>query len=355
MLGPYKFRELVSGRRRGPGATLSRAALRALEIPYTAAVRIRNQRFDGGRATIQRVDVPVLSVGNITLGGTGKTPAVEWLARWFTGRGVRVGLVSRGYGSKAGRPNDEALELAQKLPDVPHVADSDRVRGARQAIERFGCQLLLLDDGFQHRRLARDFDLVLIDALEPFGFGHVFPRGTLREPLSGWTRADALMLTRTDAVDAPRRAEIREQALRYAPGALWLEAAHAPQALLSPSGAEQPPETLAGQRIAAFCGIGNPAGFHHSLVQCRYQLAASMEFADHMDYTPEGIRGIARWADALGVAAVVCTHKDLVKVGRHWAGSTPLWALAGRLQIHLGQAELETALDRLARRATGSR
>lgn len=355
MLGRHKFRELVSGRRRGLGAALSRAALRGLEIPYTAAVRIRNRRFDAGRTKVHRVDVPVVSVGNITLGGTGKTPTVEWLARWFTDRGVRVGLVSRGYGSKAGRPNDEALELAQKLPEVPHVADTDRVRGARQAVERFGCQLLLVDDGFQHRRLARDFDLVLIDALEPFGFGHVFPRGTLREPLSGWSRADALMLTRTDVVDAPRRAEIREQALRYAPGALWLEAAHAPQALLSPSGAEQPLETLAGQRVAFFCGIGNPAGFRHSLAHCRYHLAASMEFADHMGYTPEGIAGIARWADALDVAAVLCTHKDLVKVGRHWAGSTPLWALSSRLQINVGQAGLETVLEGLARRASGFR
>jgi tetraacyldisaccharide 4'-kinase len=352
---PSGFRDLVSGQRGGLGATLARAALQALEVPYTAAVRIRNWRYDTGRATIHQLDVPVLSVGNITLGGTGKTPTVEWLARWFVDRGVRVGLVSRGYKSTDGRPNDEALELAQRLPDVPHVADTDRVRGARQAVERFGCQLLILDDGFQHRRLARDFDLVLIDALAPWGYGHVFPRGTLREPLSGWARADALLLSRADLVDPSRRAEIRARALRDAPRALWLEAAHAPQALLSPSGASEPLESLAGRRIAAFCGIGNPAGFWRSLERCHYLVADRREFADHIDYTPQDVAEIARWVDASDVAAALCTHKDLVKVGAHWPGGKPLFALAGRLEILTGQSELEAALDALARRAVADR
>jgi tetraacyldisaccharide 4'-kinase len=266
-----------------------------------------------------------------------------------------VGLVSRGYGSTGGRPNDEALELAQRLPDVPHLADTDRVRGARQAIERFGCQLLLLDDGFQHRRLARDFDLVLIDALAPVGYGHVFPRGMLREPLSGWARADALMLSRADLVDPSRRAEIRDQAARYAPRAMWLEARHAPQALLSPSGTPVPLESLGGGPIAAFCGIGNPAGFWHSLEQCGYAIADRREFADHMDYTPQHIAEIARWADASDAAAVLCTHKDLVKVGEHWPGGKPLFALSGRLELMSGQSELEAALDGLARRTAANR
>ena len=183
------FREIVSGRRQGLTASLARAALGALEVPYTTAVRLRNRHYDRSPSAVQRVPVPVVSIGNLTLGGTGKTPTVEWLARWFADRQVRVGLASRGYGSKPGAPNDEALELAQKLPGVPHVLDRDRVRGAQQLIDQFGCELIILDDGFQHRRLGRDLDIVLIDALEPVGFGHVFPRGTLREPLEGWSRA----------------------------------------------------------------------------------------------------------------------------------------------------------------------
>jgi tetraacyldisaccharide 4'-kinase len=354
LLGPSEFRELASGRTRGLAARAARAALAALEAPYTAAVRLRNWRFDTGRAAVHRVEVPVVSVGNITLGGTGKTPTVEWLARWFIERGVRVGIVSRGYGAREGRPNDEALELAESLPEVPHVLDRDRVRGARRAIDEFGCRLLVLDDAFQHRRLARDFDLVLIDALEPFGFGHVFPRGTLREPLAGWRRADALVLTRVEQVDDARRAEIRRQALEVAPRALWLEAAYAPHALRSAAGTEQPLESLSGQRVAAFCGIGNPAGFQGALARLGYDVAGRREFADHFAYRETDIAELARWSDALDVTAIVCTRKDLVKIGDRWRGAKPLVALAGRLEITIGRSDLDAALAPLAERATAS-
>jgi tetraacyldisaccharide 4'-kinase len=354
LLGPSEFRELVSGRSRGFAPAATRAALAALEVPYTAAVRLRNWRFDTGRAAVHRVEVPLISVGNITLGGTGKTPTVEWLARWFLERGVPVGIVSRGYGSKQGRPNDEALELAESLPEAPHVLDRDRVRGARRAVDELGCRLLILDDAFQHRRLARDFDLVLVDALEPFGFGHVFPRGTLREPLAGWARADALVLTRANEVDAAGRAEIRRRALAYAPRAVWLEATHAPYALRSASGTAQPLESLARERIAAFCGIGNPAGFHGALARSGYAVIGTREFPDHFAYRESDLVELARWSDALGVAAVVCTRKDLVKIGHRWQGDKPLLALAARLEFSSGQSDLEAALLPLASRAAAS-
>ena len=134
------------------------------------------------------VEVPVISVGNLTLGGTGKTPMVEWIVRQLQKREKKVGIISRGYGSRGG-PNDEALELAWKLPSVPHVQNPDRVAAARRAIDEFGCDALVLDDAFQHRRIARDLDIVLLDALEPLGYEHVFPRGTLREPIEGLARA----------------------------------------------------------------------------------------------------------------------------------------------------------------------
>jgi tetraacyldisaccharide 4'-kinase len=285
------------------------------------------------------------------VGGTGKTPTVEWLALWFAKRGVRVGLVSRGYGSQQGRPNDEALELAQKLPGVPHVLDPDRVRGARRAVDEFACQIVLLDDAFQHRRLARDFDLVLVDALEPFGFDHVFPRGTLREPLSGWARADALMLTRAELVDAPRRAEIRSRALAIAPRAMWLEATHAPRVLRTVSGDVQPLDVFKNQRVAAFCGIGNPAGFRRALLDCGYELVGMRTFADHFSYPPYQLDQLARWVGELDAAAVLCTHKDLVKIGDRWTSDTPLLALSSRLEILAGQSELEARLESLAQRA----
>ena len=151
-------------------------------------MRARNWAYDRHYKSVQRVDVPVISVGNLTLGGTGKTPLVAWIARWLRERDVRVALVSRGYGATADALNDEALELARPTARRAALAER-RSRGSREvAIEEFDCQVIVLDDGFQHRRLARDLDIVLLDACEPFGFEHVFPRGTLREPICGAPR-----------------------------------------------------------------------------------------------------------------------------------------------------------------------
>jgi tetraacyldisaccharide 4'-kinase len=328
------------------GATIARGLLRAIETPYTAAVRLRNWRYDTGRARIERASVPVVSVGNLTLGGTGKTPAVEWLAKWYAARGVRVALVSRGYGARPGRANDESLELAQKLPGVPHVLDADRVRGAKRAVEQFGCQLVLLDDGFQHRRLHRDLDIVLVDALEPFGFGHVFPRGTLREPLAGWRRADVVMLTRAELVDQAARQQIRAQLALRAPEAVWVEAHYTARGLLAPDGRERPLAELQARRVAAFCGIGNPEGFRRSLERCGFEIAALRALADHFAYRPADAAALESWASSLDVAAVVCTCKDLVKVGPLWNGRMPLWALASSLEIASGLPELQAVLER---------
>ena len=201
---PSGFRDLVSGRRRGAMAAALRGILAAAEVPYTWAVRWRNRRYDCGAKTVYRVDVPVISVGNLTLGGTGKTPMVEWIVRRFLAQGKKVGIISRGYGAHGG-PNDEARELAWKLPGVPHVQDPDRVAAARRAIGDFGCQVLVLDDAFQHRRIGRDLDIVLLDALEPLGYEHVFPRGTLREPVEGLARADVVALSRADLLTADKR------------------------------------------------------------------------------------------------------------------------------------------------------
>jgi tetraacyldisaccharide 4'-kinase len=338
------FRDLVSGRRRGLGAALARLGLRAVEVPYTLAVRWRNWRYDTGRAEVRRVGVPVVSVGNLTLGGTGKTPMVAWIARWFRRQGVRVTVVSRGYGAEAGGRNDEAAELEQDLPDVPHVQDPDRVAAAELAIEEFECQAIVLDDAFQHRRIARNLDIVLLDALEPFGYGHVFPRGTLREPVAGLRRASVVALSRADMIEADQREQIRREALRYAPRGAWAELVHTPRTLLGCGGQEAPLESLAGQPVAAFCGIGNPAGFRHTLETCGYAVAAFREFPDHHRYGRTDVESLCQWADRLDVAAVLCTHKDLVKLDLDRLGHRPLWAVAIGLEFLRGQEDLETAL-----------
>lgn len=348
MLGPSEFYDLVSGRRRGWTAALLRAGLHIAEIPYSLAVRGRNACYDLGIAEVHRVAVPVVSVGNLILGGTGKTPMVEWIARWFRRRGLRVSIVSRGYGAEAGSPNDEAMELEQKLPDVPHVQDADRVRAARLAVAEFDPQVLLLDDGFQHRRLARDLDIVLLDASEPFGFGHLFPRGTLREPMSALRRAHVVVLSRSGTVDPQRRQAIRNRVHRIAPQAAWAEADLVARHLLCATGQQQALDQLAGKTVAAFCGVANPASFRHTLQSCGYQVIGFREFADHYRYTRADVDRLVAWVRHLDVHAVLCTHKDLVKLAIDKLGDRDLWAVVIGLEVVSGQQPLEEALARVA-------
>lgn len=343
---PTELHDLASGKRRGLRAALFRSALRLAASAYGLAVRLRNRRFDLGRG-VERVAVPVVSVGNLTTGGTGKTPMVEWIARWFRGHGVRVTIVSRGYGAQAGARNDEALELEARLNDVPHLQNPRRVEAARLAIEEFESQLILLDDGFQHRRLARDLDVAMIDALEPFGLGYLLPRGFLREPLSGLRRAHVVALSRADLLSPTERERIREQVRRHAPAALWLETAHAPRRLIDASGAEAPVQSLAGKRVAAFCGIGNPIGFRRTLAGCGAEVCAFREFPDHHAYRRSDLDALGPWAVERSADVLVCTHKDLVKIGLDRLADRPLWAVAIELQILQGQADFEARLRML--------
>jgi tetraacyldisaccharide 4'-kinase len=349
-MDPSKFRDLISGRQRGLGASMLRGFLRLVECPYTWAVSVRNRQFDSGKRPAVNVGVPVVSVGNLTLGGTGKTPAVEWIAQWFRRHGVRIGLISRGYKSADGRKNDEAMELAQRLPDVPHLQNPDRVAAARAAIDNEKCQLLVLDDAFQHRRIARDLDIVLIDASEPFGFEHLFPRGTLREPLAGLARAQFALLTRADLVDTAGRGRIREIAGSHAPNIAWGECRHAPIHLLSASGEVEPLDSLGNQLIAAFCGIGNPGAFRETLKQCGYNVTAFREFPDHHRYDENDIAELSRWAESQDATAVVCTHKDLVKINAAKLGGKPLLAVVIGLEFLTGEQELERLLKPLLER-----
>ena len=343
---PARFRAVVGGQG-GPLAPLARCALRLAEIPYTWAVGWRNRRYDRGRAAIHRAGVPVVCVGNLTLGGTGKTPLVKWIAHWFRERNIRVAIVSRGYAASASGINDEALELALSLPSVPHVQDPDRVAAARRAREEHRCQLVLLDDGFQHRRLARDLDIVLLDALEPFGFDHVFPRGTLREPATGLARADVVCLSRADALSPAERRAIRDRVARLAPQAAWCEVAHAPSGLINSTGQSQPLETLNGLRVAAFCGIGNPAGFRHTLDAAGCEIVSWMEFPDHHSFDERDFATLGAAAASNPTDILVCTHKDLVKIARDQLAGRPLWAVAIDIAFLDGQDALETALERV--------
>jgi tetraacyldisaccharide 4'-kinase len=347
LLDPASVHELLSGQRRGIPASSLRAVLWAAQLPYWLVVRHRNRQYDRGRRPVHSAGFPVISVGNLTTGGTGKTPMVAWLARWFRQHRVRVVVISRGYKAQSGAQNDEALELEQQLPDVPHLQDADRVAAAQLAVEEFESQLILLDDAFQHRRIRRDLDLVLLDAVEPFGYGHLLPRGLLREPLCGLARADLVVLSRADAATPAQRDSIRQQVHRHAPQVAWVEVSHRPRRFSSASGATLELEKLRGTPLAAFCGIGNPAGFQHTLAQCGLQPRAFRAFPDHHAYQRSDIVQLAQWGRDHQVQALICTGKDLVKIGIDHLERIPLWALTVELSVDHGLAALEAALHRV--------
>ena len=191
---------------------------------------------------------------------------MAYIARFARARDVRVAILSRGYGAEDGR-NDEARLLEDNLPDVPHLQGPDRAALARVAVEELESEVLILDDGFQHRRLHRDLDIVLIDATAPWGCGYVFPRGLLREPPRNLRRADLVLLTRCDQVDRESLRRLRARVGRKAPGIPLVETSHRPAAWMTADKTTRPLDDLRHRPVAAFCGIGNPDAFRRTLTQ----------------------------------------------------------------------------------------
>ena len=301
------FKRLVDGTDTAAAATLARLALAPLGATWGTVMALRNTAYDRGWLATRPAGVPVVCVGNLTLGGTGKTPLVAWVVRRLAAQGSRPAIVSRGYGAAVGRRSDEAAELTLLLPGVRHVADRDRVAAATSAAAA-GADIVVLDDGFQHRRLARDLDLVAIDATDPFGCGHVFPRGLLRERLSGLSRADAAILTRAGSFSPERRAEIRDRLSAACGGRLpgvWAEASHAPVAVRDQAGTRHGIDWLDGRRVAAFAGIGNPSAFRKTLTSLGAEVVAFRPYADHHAYAPADLTDLTDRRNGLRIQVTV--------------------------------------------------
>jgi len=342
----HVFRELVSGTRNDWSSSVARPLLQGIAFPYGCVVTARNFAYRHGWLPQYRTNVPVVSVGNVTLGGTGKTPFVGWIAEWYREQGKRAVLISRGYGGEHGKANDEARELALQLPDVPHLQGKNRVRSANRAKDEHRADVIVLDDGFQHRRLQRDLDVVLIDALCPWGYERLFPRGMLREPLHALQRADILCLSRADAIDEKDRARIRQRALHYAGEKPWIELAHRPSWLTDSLGQSSPLKSLQGQDVAAFCGIGNPAGFRHTLQSLGCEIVAWREFPDHHPYDAATVQELQRWLTRIPSASrIICTSKDLVKFKHTRLADRPLQALVIRCEFLQGENLLTDRLS----------
>ena len=266
---------------------------------------------------------PVVSVGNITCGGTGKTPTVEMIARDLAGEGVQPAILSRGYGARRPQPassardstavNDEYAVLAANLPTVPHFQGKERYEQGLRAIES-GADVLILDDGFQHVQLKRDLDFVLIDALSPFSNGHVLPAGLLREPLPALESADLFGITRGDLVAPTQLATLKSFLLRRFPGIDRVVLRTRALEWHDGCGAQWPVAALEGRRTLAFCGLGHPEAFRLELERVGLDVMQFLCFRDHHRYTLGDLRKIESMAAKLQVDEVVMTQKDAVKL-----------------------------------------
>lgn len=343
------YRAIVSGQRRDLTAACWRFLLRIASWPYRVAIAIRNFAFDRGWVQSYSIHVPIISVGNITAGGTGKTPLVAAIAQHLRKREVRVGLVSRGYRSDSSGSNDEARELYDSLPDVPHMQNPDRVAACQVMVDELEMEAIIVDDGFQHRRLNRNLDIVVIDATCPWGYGYLLPRGLLREPVKNLRRAHAVVISRTNFINQDELQQLTRRVQQLAPQAVLATAEHTPCHLIRHEGTSQPLQDLQGTSVLAFAGIGNPQPFFSELQRLGAKVINTLALPDHCGYDRDTVSELCQWisqnATAHPAAMLVCTHKDLVKLRTDQLADHPLRALKIELTIQSGAEELWQVID----------
>jgi tetraacyldisaccharide 4'-kinase len=333
--------------------------LRAASSPYRLALIGREFGYRRGLVRGGKLPVPCVSVGNIVVGGTGKTPAVSWIVRLFQEMGLRPAVVSRGYGGSfngvgrvppgcgaaaAARFGDEPLLLAARHPEVPVVVGKDRYAAGEAAVREHGAQVVVADDAFQHRRLARDVNIVVVDARRGFGNRRLIPGGPLREPPTALTRAEIIILNRVSASADPesRRREI----LRLAPRGMFVEG----EVTVSgwrrfDSGGHETGEAPAGP-VFAFCGLANPGVFRRSLEKVPLPVRGWRTFRDHHLYRARELEELAAESEEAGAEAVVTTEKDAVRISL-WPGRLPLSVMRVDLDITRGRDLLAEMLARL--------
>lgn len=308
---------------------------------YRGAVAVRGTAYRRGWLPQARLEIPVISVGNLTFGGTGKTPTVIALVRDLVRLGRRPAVLTRGYKRRddaqvvvvgpqprqhVSEVGDEPLEMARRLPGVPVVVDADRERGGREAC-RLGADVVVLDDGFQHLRLARDLDLVLLDAGDPWGGGRVPPLGRLREPMSALSRAGAVLITKVPEDWRPVVAEIEKTIDRIAPHLQVFVARMRPTRVRVPLDGWKDAGALLGRKVFAFAGLGRPRGFAETLESAGAEVVGHRWFPDHHDYSDQDLEELSAAADAARAIAVT-TAKDGVKL----PDGAPVWVLEVEMQ-----------------------
>ncbi|MCD6339945.1 MAG: tetraacyldisaccharide 4'-kinase [Verrucomicrobia bacterium] len=370
--------DVIFERRQGKRAALFRSFLFLLSRLFLTGVKIRRFLYNVRLLRDATLGVQIIAVGNLTVGGTGKTPVVEKLARELKDQGRNVAILSRGYRSKpppltrrilnrllfrtetepprvvsdgksllldSEAAGDEPFMLASNLKDVVVLVDKDRVKSGRYAIEKFGCDTLLLDDGFQYWKLAgRRQDIVLVDAQQPFGNCHLLPRGTLREPPSHLARAHAIFITKSNGQTAPLRRMLSE----YNPRAGIIECVHHPLYLEDVfTGERKKLDVLKGAQVAALSGIAQPESFEESLVKLGAELVYVKRFADHHRFTQQELLNAINRSKIRQARMIVTTQKDAVRFPKLDRRDLPIYFMRVEIRIVRGAADFQECLRRI--------
>jgi tetraacyldisaccharide 4'-kinase len=373
------FVEVVLGERRGTTATMARAILYVLsKVFLLVAVKARRFLYNVRIVRDSTLGVQVIAIGNLTLGGTGKTPVVEKFARELRDQGRNVAVLSRGYRSKP-RPlheqflnkllfrddttpprvvsdgksllldsetaGDEPYMLASNLKDVIVLVDKDRVKAGRYAIEKFGCDTLLLDDGFQYWKLrGRRQDIVLIDRQQPFGNERLFPRGNLREPPSHLSRANVIFITKSDG----NTAELRTRIAELNPSAGVIECVHHPLYLEDVfTGERKDLDYLKGLKVASLSGIAQPESFDQSLGRVGAELVYSKHFADHHRFTQQEVLNAINRSKKRQAQTIITTQKDAVRFPKIDRRDLPIYFMRVEIKIVSGADDFRDCVRRI--------
>lgn len=318
-----------------------------LSFPYGAVIKGRTFFYSVGILKSKTLPFPIISVGNITVGGTGKTPLVMELARVLKQKGIPVAILSRGYKRKktsvaivskenllsSEEVGDEPLMMAKILEGIPILVGKDRFSNSQLALQRFDLRGFILDDGFQHLQIHRDLDIVLVDSKIGFGDHHLLPRGILREPLTHLRRAHLLLLTKVESLEACQ--PIEDEIRKIYPQARIFHSHYEPMGLISPSDEWEGIETLKGKRVLVLSGIANPESFLSLVRKFQVEVVREMIFPDHHFYTSRDIDLLKRSAE--GVEQIVTTEKDMVKLSRWNLHELPLQAL--RIEVRIWEEE----------------
>jgi tetraacyldisaccharide 4'-kinase len=370
--------EVIFEERRGAAAALARALLYGGSKLFQVAVKARRFLYNARILRDSTLGVQVIAIGNLTVGGTGKTPVVEKFARELRDQGRNVAILSRGYRSKP-RPfhewllnrmlfredatpprivsdgksllldsemaGDEPYMLASNLKDVVVLVDKDRVKSGRFAIEKYGCDTLLLDDGFQYWDLrGRRHDVVLVDRQQPFGNEHLLPRGTLREPPSHLVRADTIFITKSDGNTAGLRRRIAE----LNPEAAIIECVHSPLYLEDVfTGKREPLDLLKGRKVASLSGIAQPESFEQSLVRLGADLVYSKRFADHHRFTQQEVLNAINRGKKRQAEIIITTQKDAVRFPKIDRRDLPIYFMRVEIKIVSGAEDFEDCVRRI--------